>query len=263
MPGGEHGHVVDDLGVGLGEQACLLGIRRGVAEMPGPRDIGALAVTADQIGVEGQQIALPHDARAAFLEPRVGARARRQDAGLAPLAVALDVLGMQDGPDLRLAHAGRRLPLHFVERPLAAMLGAAHGGDLVRALDQPGVLHDLLAALDLDAVGLQGDDPGNLHLVDRQAAVIATVPAQHLVDLIRKFARARLLCVARQEVEEARPLAHLADQRQVRGEMAAAVEVPQHHVAVGGDKGGARRIMGDPHVHVGAVRRIADVQRIE
>ena len=59
------------------------------------------------------------------------------------------------------------------------------------------------------------------------------------------------------------PLAQLADQRQMRRQMRAVVELPQDDVAVGRDEGGARRVVHDPKLHVGRIRRIADVERIE
>ena len=55
----------------------------------------------------------------------------------------------------------------------------------------------------------------------------------------------------------------LAHQRQMGREMLAALEVPQDDMAVSRDETGPRRIVGDPELHVGAVGRVADVERIE
>src|SRR6056297_1664589 len=73
-----------------------------LAYPPGPRDVDAHAVGADQVCVEGNDLVLLDDPGAAFLEPRVRAGAGGEEAGLDPFAAAADVAGVQFGPDLVL-----------------------------------------------------------------------------------------------------------------------------------------------------------------
>ena len=133
------------------EDALLLIARLAVAAEPGAGHVGADAIGPDQIGVEGDEVAVLDHAGAAFLEPWVGARAGRQDAGLDPLTAALDVFRMQHRPQIVLGDARPHGLLHLGNGDLAGRDRAAHGLDLVRPLDRAGMLGDFLAFLDLDA----------------------------------------------------------------------------------------------------------------
>ena len=73
----------------------LLRCRAFVTTQPGPREIGAHPVAADQIGVETNQIAGFDHPTAAFLIPGVGPRARRQKSGLDPLTTTFNRLSME------------------------------------------------------------------------------------------------------------------------------------------------------------------------
>ena len=53
----------------------LLYGRGDITDNPASRDITAIAVSADKVGVEGHHVAFLHDPRTTFLEPGVGARA--------------------------------------------------------------------------------------------------------------------------------------------------------------------------------------------
>ena len=246
----------------LVEGFLLLG-RGDVADNPASRDITAIAIGADKVGVEGHHVAFLHDPRAAFLEPRIGARARRQDAGLDPFAAPLDVAGMKRRPHLVLRHARTHRIAHFLDRHLAGMDGAAHGADLVVVLDGAGMLGQHLTLDDLDALLDQPHIAGGFDLVDGKTLVRAAVGLHHINHLVDEVGGCRLGLVAGLEVEEAGAVAHLADKRQMRGQMLAIVEIPQDHLALGRHEAGARRVVRDPQLHVGGVGGIADVQRIE
>ena len=56
-------------------EGFLLFGRSDTTDNPASRDITAIAVGADKIGIEGHHVAFLHDPRATFLEPGVGARA--------------------------------------------------------------------------------------------------------------------------------------------------------------------------------------------
>jgi len=83
----------------------------------------------------------------------------------------------------------------------------------------------------------------------------------------RSTARRRLrlgrAVVAGGEVEPRGADAHLVDQRQRAAEMLGARELPQDDRPVGADHRVARRVLQRPDLHVGAVGRVADVDRVE
>ena len=74
--GFEERPVFIDMLAGDREKVALGAAGRPFAAQSGARNIGAIAIGADQIGVEGDQIAGMDLAAAAFLEPGIGARAR-------------------------------------------------------------------------------------------------------------------------------------------------------------------------------------------
>ena len=230
---------------------------------PGARDVRAVSVRPDEVGVEGDQVAVLDDPRPALLEPRVGARPGGEQPGLDPLPAPLDVLEMEDRPEIVLRHPRPHRAPHLLHARLAGGHGAAHGVDLVRVLDLAGVLGDPLPVPDVDPEPVEGPHPGDLHLVDGEAPVAAAVRAQQIVDLGREASRQLFRALAGQEVEEGRRGPDLVDEGQVVGEVHRLAVLEQDDGAVGRDEAGPRGVVGDPDLHVGGVGRVADVQGVE
>ena len=91
--------------VGECVEVSLLSRRRLVAGEDRTRQIGVVAVTADGIGVEADQLACFDDLGAGLLEPRVGPRTRVEESRLEVLASTSDESAMQLCPDLVLGAA--------------------------------------------------------------------------------------------------------------------------------------------------------------
>src|SRR5690606_32670674 len=121
-----------------------------VADPPAAADVDTDAVAADQIGVEGDDFIVLNDSRPAFLKPWVRAGAGGEKPRLDPFAAPADVALVQFGPDVILGHAAFRhvFPcerFHPGNGGFAGVVGAAHGQNLVRALDGAGAFRDDLA----------------------------------------------------------------------------------------------------------------------
>ena len=83
-----------------------------------------------------------------------------------------------------------------------------------------------LATADLYAEGFEGTQTGDFDAIHRQPTVGAAVGTQQIVDLCGEAPGVLLGAVASFEVEKRRTAAQLGDQRQVRGQVIAAMEVP-------------------------------------
>src|SRR5512133_1104304 len=77
-----------------------------MVDRPRPRQVGAVAVRADHVGVERQHVARSGDVAGALLIPRVGALAGDTEPRLDPLAAGAGVLVVELGPDLLLGVPG-------------------------------------------------------------------------------------------------------------------------------------------------------------
>ena len=254
--------VLLDVRVRLGIEAPLLVARPRVAH-PGARDVAAVAVGADQVGVEGHDVAALDDAHRRFAEPRVGARPRRQQATLDPFAPARDVPAVQLGPERVLGDTGPERLVHRRDGLLADGDAVAHQGDLAGRLDQPRVLHHLEPVGDLVAQPLQLDDALRRDTVDGDAPIGAAVLADHRVQIDRP--RPCLIHLPRtgQEVEEGNGGAHLVDGGEPGDQqVAAAAEFEEADQAFGRHIDVARLVVGAPDLHVRRVDGVADIQRV-
>ena len=249
--------------VGDPVEGLLFRGRGDIADNPAPRDIATIAVGADKIGIEGHHVAFLHDSRATFLKPGVGARPRRQDTGFDPFAATLDIAGVKGRPHFVLGHARPHGVAHFLDRHLAGMNGAAHGANLVVVLDGAGMLGQHLALDDGHALFDKPHIAVGLDLVDGKPLVVTAMPLHQTDHLIDEMGGRGGGLVAGLEIEKTGAVPDFADKRQMRRQMFAIVEIPQHHLALRRDEAGARRVMGDPQLHVGGVGGIANVQRIE
>ena len=122
----------------------------------------------------------------------IGARSRRQQPRLDPLAAARDVAAMQFGPQLVLGNAGLQRRLHLAHRRLAGDDRAAHAQDFVRRFDEPRVLHHRLAIADGDAEPGEFGHAFRVEMVDGDAAVAAAMFPHEIGDARPPSARTRL-----------------------------------------------------------------------
>ena len=166
-------------------------------------------------------------------------------------------------PEIVLRHPRTHRAPHLPHGVLARDHRAAHGVDFVRILDLARVLGDALPVPDVDPEPVEGPHPRDLHLVDGETPVPAAVRTQKLVDLAREATRHLVGAIAGRKVEEGPEGPSLVDQRQVVGEVDRPPELEEDDGAVGRDEAGPRRVVGDPHLHVGRVGRVADVERVE
>ncbi len=138
-----------------------------------------------------------------------------------------------------------------------------HRGDLFRRLDHPGVLEDFLAVDQRDPGGLQAGDAGVVELIDAQPPVGAVDPAHQRVDLVGESGG--LLRQPRPgPVEEHRfGRANLVDGVEAVRQVPAGVVVEQHHRPLHRHEQVAGGVVQGPHLHVGDVGGVADIDRIE
>ena len=242
--------------------------RLAIADPPGAADIYADAIGADQVGIEGQDFVVVDDPWSAFLKPRVGPWARRQQARFDPFAATPDVGFVQFSPDIVLGYfsawdLSSREMFHLGHRGLAGVVRAAHRQDLVRALDRPGAFGDFFAFHHLKPDPFKGAQPVHQDLVHTDAAVRAGMGAHHLIDLRGKAPRLLRRFVTRGEIEERGAMADLLDQRVEADQKRRVLVFPDNHVPVGADHAGAKRVVAVPKLHVRGVGRVADVERVE
>ncbi len=102
--------VGQDLVLGDVVQLALIGRGRLAGADDCAGDVGQVPQRADHVGVEGDQVSGFDTSVAGRLEPRVGVRARGQQAALDPLAVVGDVGLVQQAPQLVLGHARLQSP---------------------------------------------------------------------------------------------------------------------------------------------------------
>ncbi len=141
---------------------------------------------------------------------------------------------MQHRPEFDLGYSRPQRLAHPCDRNFAGCHGAAHCRDLVDGFDQTGMFHQLHAVFDCNPVFVERPHTRYFDLVDRQTAVAAAVWSQEFVDLAGKIAGNPLIPVTGKKIEKARrPGADFVDQRQIGGQMFAAMEIPQNDVTVG------------------------------
>ena len=175
---------------------------------------------------------------------------------------------MQDRPDvvLRYTSAGDRFAgevFHFLDGGFAGHRGAAHGEDFVRAFDRAAFLGELFAGEALKPCAFQRPQTVDHNFVDREALVARRVFVQEVDDFVCEF-RCRLGDpVSDREVEHRSARALFPYQGVEFTEERRVLVVPHHHIAIGTDQCRAEGVVGVPELHIGAVGRIADVQRIK
>ena len=172
-----------DLLAGEAVEVALSGARPRLAAEPGPGNIGAVALGADQVGVEGDQIARRDLPAGAFLEPGIRARsgASRRVSIHSPPRLMFSACSFAQSSCSVMP--GRRCCCITRIAGLAGRDRAAHGLDLVGRLEGAGELHDRLAVLQLEAQGPEGGDPRGVGLVDREPAVAAAMRPHQIGEL--------------------------------------------------------------------------------
>ena len=194
-------------GEGVGPECLRSG--RCITTHPCARDVGHHPVGPDQVGVEGDHVAVLDDRAAALLEPRVRPVASSEQAALHPFAVSGQHLGPEHAPELVLAHAGCHGLEHLPTGHACALQRAPHGGDLIGSLDLAGLLHDTGALYEADSRVLQGGDAQGRRGVEGQAPTAATMFGEELGDLGGEAPGLFVGPVAGQEVGERRGGANL------------------------------------------------------
>ena len=169
---------------------------------------------------------------------------------------------MQFGPQFVFGDAGLQRRFHLAHGRLAGNDGAAHGKDLVRRLDETGVLHHGFAIADADAEPREFLDAFRVEVVDGDPAVAAAVLGDEVGDAGGPAAHLMLGQLAAVEIHPRHGRAHLVDDAGMIGQMLAGEIVEQHHRPLGGDEAMPGRIVRDPELHVGRIRRVADVDGV-
>ena len=175
---------------------------------------------------------------------------------------------MQHRPDiifaclpLRDSLAGETL--HRGDGGFAGMAGTAHRLDFIGALDRAGLFGNFLAFHDLESLRFEGAQPVQHDLVDREPFVAGRVFGQKRAHLVGKGVGGHINLVAPVKVKQIRARALFAHQRVEGAQEGRILVVPDHHIAIGAEQYRAKRVVGVPKLHVGAVGGIADVEGVK
>ena len=122
-----------------------------------------------------------HDACAAFLVPRIGARPGSQQARFDPLATVFDIDLVQDRPDRLFAHAGPARRVHAAHAMLANRHRVAQQQDFFIGLVQAREMRDFLPLDDVVTQRAQLVRAARIELVDGDAPVAARVTAHQVI----------------------------------------------------------------------------------
>src|SRR5262249_54568544 len=98
--------------------------RTGRTRVKGSREVRVVAVAADDVGIEGNELVLADDVGGRLLEPGIRPLARAQQPGLAVVSVLLDDRLVENRPQLVFRHTGT----YRVTKPANRNLGRAERG---------------------------------------------------------------------------------------------------------------------------------------
>ena len=143
------------------------------------------------------------------------------------------------------------------------MRGAAHGENFVRAFDGAGFFGDFLAVFDVEPLGLKRAQPVQHDFVDREVCVVGGVVFEQDADFVGEGVGGDVDFVTAVEIEQVGTKALFVDERVERAEKGGVFVIPDDHVAVRAQQHGAKRVVGVPKLHVGAVGGVADVEGVE
>ena len=236
--------------------------RRRAADGEGAVVAGPVAVVAVQ-DVEVRRVARAQ--RAIGVDVRVGAAPLPRDG-----VDAFDVLRAEVVEDLGheadalvLAHARLHRPVEFVVGGVHHHAGRVEQGDLVLGLDQPGLLHHLLAVDDLEARGLEGEQHRQLDDVDADRLPVEAPGLQFPFDLLRDVLRPPGVGGHRApeggDAGRSAPVQPRAVDLMVPRRRS---KVPHDRLGVPGEQGEAHQLVHRPGPDVGG-RDVADVVHVE
>ena len=259
----EQFHIVLHLFLRDGVEHALFVVAPSVAAQPGPGNIGAIAVGADQIGVETDDVAGLDGVAAAFLEPRIGARPGRKQAGLDPFRSAADRSVPEGAPKLQFGHARFQRRPRVVQRVQAGRHRPPHGLDLFGGFDAPGDFDDRLGIDHLEIVAFEGVNAGRRAVVERQPAVAAAMAVDQVGDFGRPFPVNLGQAAAAMKEIGAGGRPDFVDRDRMGAQMPGVVEFEQDDRPFGRHEGVTGRIVHDPDLHIGRIGQVPDVERIE
>ncbi len=218
---------------------------------------------ADEIRVEGHDIAILDDAVAAFLIPGIGARTGGQEPRLDPLSAELGIGLMEMRPERLLGDAGnQRLP-HAPDALLANCDGVADRGELFCGLHLLGERNEPLAVGDLDTMPLQRPAASRIESIHRQPPVGAPMADHKIGDLSRRLRRLLGNAPTGDEIVEGDRGPYLGDGRMPCGNMLAAGELEQDNRAVRRHENIAAGAVQPIDQHVRRAGRITDIVGVE
>ena len=242
----------------VGVDAPLLVVRRRTA-YPGARDVAAVAVRADEIGVEAHHVASLDGAHRALPRPRIGARPRGQQARLEPFGAAGDAALVQPGPEGVLRDAGLHRRPHLLDGLLAHRNGVAHQRDLAGRLDLAGILHDRETVEDPVTVALHLEDTDWRDPIDGDAPVPPAALPDDRIQIRRPRFRLLRLTLPGQEVEERNAWPDFVHRGQSLCEQSFPSQLEQANRPLGGHVDVTHLVVAAPDLHVGRIDRVPGV----
>ena len=231
----------------------------GVAAGPGPRDIGAISVRADHVGIERDHLACPALPVRALLVPGIRARTGSEKLGFQPVAARAGILEMEVGPEFALRRAGQGMVVDPGHAGLADAHRPAHQLDLVPGLDRPRDLGNA-GALDIgQAARLQRVRAGAVQPVAGDSPVAAAMHTHKAGDLVGPGGHGGFGPVPQRHEHPCPCRAQLVDARQSLRLPHAALEFEHDRRAVGEYQRVAQGAVQAPDLHVRAIEGVSDI----
>ena len=257
-------HVGAHLVEGHAIELTLRGGRFTIAAQKRPREIGVIAITADHIGIQGDQFPRLHRPIGTLLKPRVGAWARVHQPRFDVVGVGSDDVLVQVRPDLILRRTGADRRFQLAHALLHCPQRTAHHLDLVGHLDRSCPFQRHLGIADLPApLDQREGSMGGRALNGDLIALLPAALAHQCVDLVGPCLGGLLKLVITEIVGDRCRRTCLINAGQPFGKVGAARELEHHYRAFRGNKGVAGRVTCGVDLHVSRTGGIAHVGRVE
>ena len=153
----------------------MIVIRATAVGAPRSRNIAAIAVQSNEVGVEGNEIAGFDNAIRTLLVPGIGSRSRRKQTRLQPFATMLDVLLMQNRPDRLFRLAGLRGIVHSAYSGFATSNRRTNGIEFLECFQASRLLRYHLAINRFNPQAKERVKPDGIESIDRKALIAATM----------------------------------------------------------------------------------------
>ena len=229
----------------------------------GAREVAVVAVAADDVGVERDELVLREAPVAGLLEPGVGPGSGGEEAGLDVVAAEGDHALVQDRPELVLAQPGSHRRAEPGDRDLGRADRGAHALQLLGGLDRAGALHRRLRVGEVEALVAERERRPRVGALDPDRRSRPALLADELGDLPGPGPLDGLDPGAGGGVAGGDRGADLVDRLEAFGEVRAAGELVQDHRPGLRDEQVARRVARVEDLHVARAGRVADVHRVE